>query len=290
LKISVKLLTRWLTDRKKITRALMVPFFPLHFVAKYRWIVALCIILFGVLSGYAQSNDELGSADSTLLDEVNINEEQQEFVGPSDSISVKNENFDEATLDRLKTDPDYQYKQPPTVAESLWDRIKRWIADLIRALFQGATGTDIGRFIMYMLGIILLSLIVMMLLKVDALRVFYSGADKGKKVNAIFHENIHEMDFETLLHDAIQKEDFRQSTRLILLYALKLLSDKNHIDWKVGKTNHDYVNELSVGSLKTGLNELSFYFDYTWYGNFEMTRETFGKVQNTFTDWRGKIN
>jgi hypothetical protein len=69
-----------------------------------------------------------------------------------------------------------------------------------------------------------------------------------------------------------------------------MLSDKHLIHWQAGKTNHDYVEELKPGELRTGLGELSFYFDYAWYGNFAINEQTFGRVENTFADWRKKIN
>jgi hypothetical protein len=237
----------------------------------------------------AQEATAVAETDTTIM-EYAEDQKGKDFVGLNDTIAVAKTYFDDKTLHRLKNDPDYQYKQPPTLAESLWDRFWRWVGAIIRALLQGATTTGLGKILMYAIGIILLSSIIMMLLKVDAFRVFYSGADRGKISNVLFHENIHEMDFEKLLREAAQKEDFRQGTRLILLYALKLLADKNLIKWEAGKTNHDYVSELSKEPLKTGLNELSFYFDYSWYGHFEVNKEIFQKVENTFADWRTKIN
>jgi hypothetical protein len=130
----------------------------------------------------------------------------------------------------------------------------------------------------------------MMLLKVNAFKVFYSGADQGKQGYKVFDENIHEMDFDTLIKEAVDKNDFRIATRLIFLHSLKLLSDKHLIDFNPGKTNHDYVEEVKSQELKTGLNELSFYFDYAWYGNFSITQTQFQSIQNTFKNWREKIN
>jgi hypothetical protein len=97
------------------------------------------------------------------------------------------------------------------------------------------------------------------------------------------------MDFEKLIQEASDKNDFRLATRLIFLYALKILSDKHLIEFNPGKTNHDFVEELHVADLKTGLNELSYYFEYAWYGNFLITDSQFNKIKNTFTEWRTRI-
>jgi Domain of unknown function (DUF4129) len=234
----------------------------------------------------AQSPDaQLSLADTTAINQY----EEKDFIGVADTVEVTERPFNKATLDSLKNSDDFNYKQPPTIAESLWDRLMRWIGEFFRVLFEGATYTGMGRLLMYLIGLILFSALIMMLLKVDAFKVFYSGADARNNQAKFFEENIHEMDFEKLIGEASQKKDYRQGTRLILLYALKLLADKSLIDWQAGKTNHDYVQELKTGEIKTGLNELSFYFDYAWYGNFSINQDTFQKVENSFTDWRKKI-
>jgi hypothetical protein len=98
------------------------------------------------------------------------------------------------------------------------------------------------------------------------------------------------MDFEKLIQETVDKNDFRSATRLIFLFALKLLSEKQLIQWQAGKTNHDYVEELKTGELKTGLNELSFYFDYAWYGHFTISRDQYQKLNGLFHTWKEKIN
>lgn len=206
-----------------------------------------------------------------------------------DSTSVDKRKFSDSKLEELKNDSDLNYKEPPSVAESLWTRLWMWLLYIIDLLIRGATTTQIGRLLMYAIGLALLIAIVMMLLKVDAVRVFFSGADRAVSYQ-VLHENIHEMDFEKLIREAIEKNEFRQGTRLVFLYALKILSDKHHIQWVPGKTNHEYVEELAKSDLKTGFNELSFYFDYAWYGNFQVTPDLFQKVESTFQELKSKVN
>ena len=245
------------------------------------------------LGGFAQGVTPI-ALDSAP---VNINtdslvsdyEDKKEFAGEIDTTHIELRKFSKAEVDKLKADPDLIYTQPPTVAESLWDRLKRWINWLLSTLFEKATTTDLGIFIMYLLAAGAVIAVIMLLLKVNAFRVFYSGSDQGKQTYQVFHENIHEMDFETLVREATERKEYRLATRLVFLYALKLLSDKQLIDFKPGKTNHDYVEELQKGDLKTGLNELSFYFDYAWYGNFAVSENQFQKVKQIFTFWKDKM-
>jgi hypothetical protein len=210
-------------------------------------------------------------------------------IARPDSLIVKKRSFNEEQIQRLKSDPDFNYKLPPTVAESLWDRLLAWLGNLIANMFDKAVNTNWGQALVYIVGLALLVVVIMMLLKVNAFKIFYSGAGATQKYQ-VLDENIHEMDFEKLVQEAIDKQDYRRGTRLLFLYALKLLADKDLIHWELGKTNRDYVVELSKQELKSGLNDLSYYFDYAWYGNFNISRETFNKVQGTFADWKNKLD
>jgi hypothetical protein len=209
-------------------------------------------------------------------------------IASPDSSEVVVRAFDDKTIGELKSDSNLNYEQPPTVVASLWDRFLAWLVDLLELIFRKAFATDWGNLIVYLLGLALLIFVIMTLLKVDALKILFSAEGSQSKIE-IFEENIHEMDFEQLINEAITEKDYRRGIRLLFLYSLKLLSDKHLIRWESGKTNHEYVAELKLQDLKTGLNELSFYFDYAWYGNFVITQETFGKAQNVFRNWREKV-
>lgn len=206
-----------------------------------------------------------------------------------DTSLVVHREFAADQVQKLKSDRDLNYEEPPTVAENLWDRFKRWLGELISSLLRGATSTNIGQLIMFGIGGVLLIAIIMTLMKVNAFRVFMSGGDTGKGYFQPLDENIHTIDFEKMITEATERKDFRSGTRLIFLYALKILSDQHLIDWNPGKTNHDYVEELQRMDLKSGFNDLSIYFDYAWYGNFNMTAESFRSVQSVFNNWREQV-
>jgi hypothetical protein len=232
----------------------------------------------------------LAHATGSVAIPVSIQQDDQEFNGKSDTLRITPRAFSSSTLAELTNDEDFNYKQPPTVAESLWDRFLRWIGWLIAMLFSAATTTDLGRLLLYTIAVIVIIVVIMSLLKVNAFRVFYGDADRGHRPYPVFNENIHEMDFGALLHDAVSKNDFRLATRLLFLHALKLLSDKHLIAFHPGKTNHDYVEELGSSQLKKGFNELSLYFDYAWYGHFDISERQFQKIQSLFSDWQHKLN
>src|SRR5882762_3821353 len=117
-------------------------------------------------------------ADSTKTEADSSKQERHYSI--LDSTRVIHRKFSADQVQKLKSDPGLNYHKPPTVAESLWDRFKRWISELIGQLLRGATGTNIGRIMMYALGGALLITLIMMLLKVNAFRVFIYGGDTSK--------------------------------------------------------------------------------------------------------------
>lgn len=229
------------------------------------------------------------STDSTETYFTDTPEDQNDFQAAADSSRIEARNFSEATLNELKSDTGLQYKEAPTIAESLWERFLALVGQFIDSLFRNAVNTDWGRVFSYVLGIILVVVIIMMILKVNAFKVFYGGQGVSTVPYHILDENIHEMDFDKLIQDAIAQHDYRKGIRLLFLKSLKMLADKNYIHWEQGKTNHDYLSELTPADLKKGFNELNFYFEYAWYGNFSINHEMFLKIQRVFTDWREKV-
>ncbi len=227
------------------------------------------------------------STDSLFYDESNEEEPLSTNI-PADTLQVKPRDFDAAMLEELRNDKDFDYAEPPTVGESLWDRFWLWVGEIVNQILKSAISTNWGRVLLYLGCFAVLVVIVMALLKVDAFKVLFKGADVAPEAR-VFHENIHLMDFELLIKEAVDKKDFRLAVRLVFLYSLKLLSDGRHIQWQAGKTNHDYLEELAPSQLKTGLSELSFYFDYSWYGGFPISQLQFDRVQQIFQTWRVNI-
>jgi hypothetical protein len=204
-----------------------------------------------------------------------------------DTLSVQSREFDQAKIDELREDSDYNYGEEPTVGESLITRFFRWLNEMLGNVFGKMATTNWGNVLLFTLAVGAFVLVIMAVLKVDAYRVL-SGANADVK-HGVFHENIHEMDFDTLIKEAVAKRDYRNAVRLVFLQALKILADKQHINWQAGKTNHDYVDEVQMLDVKKGLGQLSYYFDYAWYGGFPISDVQFSRVKTIFDSWRGNI-
>lgn len=231
-------------------------------------------------------SDSLLSSPSLIQEDTVLSDTASAVL--QDSTPLKRKQFNDASLGKLKSDTDMHYKQPPSQAESIFSRLLRWFSELLQSIFTAATNTGWGKILTYAIGIMLIVVIVMLILRVNAFKVLFAAKGVALKDGAI-EENIHEMDFEQLIAEATQQRDYRKGVRLIFLYALKVLADGHLIRWEPGKTNHEYVAELQRRDLKKGLDDLSYYFDYAWYGNFQVSAEIFREAHAIFLNWKETV-
>ncbi len=204
-----------------------------------------------------------------------------------DSSLIDTRSFDQEKLEKLKADPDMDYGRSPA-AINLWERFKIWLSKLFSRLLTAVDNANWFNILLIILAIIGLVYVILRLLKVDAFTMFYAGK-KTPVAYGVLDEDIHAMDFDKLIREALTKKEFRLAIRLLFLQSLKLLADKHHILWQPGKTNHDYLDELAAQQLKTGFNELNFYFEYAWYGNFTINESLYQKVDSIFKEWKTNV-
>ena len=206
-----------------------------------------------------------------------------------DTSAVEIKSFDKVAIDEHKADPEFDYGVRPKAELSLWQRFKLWVNRILQGIFYFGTDTPIGQIIIYILLAAGLIYAAYKLSTIHSNKGFYSHRHDGLGYD-LGAEDIHEMDFEKLINEAVAEKNYRLAIRLVYLFALKQLSDKHLIDWQPGKTNHDYANELQASALKPEFNELSFYFDYAWYGDFAVDQSLFEKVSKLFDQWKTKIS
>jgi len=205
-----------------------------------------------------------------------------------DSTEIEARSFNLEKINEHKADEDFDYGSRPKAEQSIWERIKIWFQRILSKLFYFGTNTPIGKILIYILVISAMAYALYKLIKSKSPRPMY-GLKSDDFPYSLHHENIHEMDFDDLINKAILKKEFRLAIRLIYLYALKHLADQELIDWQVGKTNHEYVSELKNENVKKGFDELSYYFDYAWYGDFKVDEQLFNSVNSTFEKWKNNL-
>jgi len=248
--------------------------FNLKSDACHRYIKYLLLLTFIFLCCFAKAQDTLKN-----LKQVNF-----------DKSEVKIREFNKSKLDRYRNDPNYHYGKRVPVRNNLFYKFLDW---LLRKLFKPLSNPRTYRITEYIIiGICALIVIyaILKLTKSDWLNVF---SNKSKKTeNPDFDElteNIHELDFDKLIDLALKEQNFTRAVRLSYLKTLKALSDKQLIDWKLNKTNQDYLYEVNKLAFEPEFRHLTFIFEYICYGNFPIQQHEYNSIAETFKTFEQKI-
>lgn len=118
----------------------------------------------------------------------------------------------------------------------------------------------------------------------------------GQKDKAIKEEpeeeatgNIFEMNFENEIQKAIDAGNYRMAIRLMYLRTLRDLSNRGLINYTHEKTNSDYLLQLAGTPYYKNFFRLTRNFDYTWYGQFELSQDGFTTIQNDFSSFKQQL-
>jgi len=97
------------------------------------------------------------------------------------------------------------------------------------------------------------------------------------------------MNFDAEIEKAISRHDFRLAVRLLYLKCLKQLSDKELIRWQIDKTNAAYIYELTDPVQKQTFGLLTRQFEFIWYGDFPIDKDTFSKINALFQNFKNHL-
>ncbi|QNM86389.1 DUF4129 domain-containing protein [Polaribacter pectinis] len=135
----------------------------------------------------------------------------------------------------------------------------------------------------YLLGGIIIFIILKTFLGTE---VGFWNFKKNKKITSeklVFEdEDIHEVDLEALLKDAIAKQEYRLAIRYYYLSVLKALSTKKLIDYHKDKTNSEYLFEIENTETRKQFSYLSYVYSYVWYGEFPVDASKFHAVEHKY--------
>jgi hypothetical protein len=139
------------------------------------------------------------------------------------------------------------------------------------------------------LGLILIALIIYQILKYNKGSLTSSNALDNPDLAFENIDNINAIDFDAEINKALAMLNYRLALRLMYLKALKKLSDKEYINWDISKTNSQYYQELQNPDLKNQFINLTYKFEYAWYGNLPINQQDFSVTQSQFSSFYQEI-
>lgn len=207
----------------------------------------------------------------------------------ADSTKVIVRKPTESQLSTFKKQRDYQYgTEQINYVETWWRRLLRQFYEWFSERFSGISNPTIWKTLAY---IFIASVIVFIVLKL--IGVDFDGLFKRKsKYNIPYQtidENIHAIDFNEAITDAVLQKNYRVAVRLYYLKSLKELSDAGLIQWQINKTNQSYVYELQSSKLNSSFSQVTQQFEYTWYGDFPIDEAHFIEIRESFLTFSKQI-
>ena len=197
----------------------------------------------------------------------------------NDSVSAEVRSFSEVDIRRFQNDVDFDYGGRRAATLSWWDRFKYWLAQQWAKLFQHTYFGTIYNILFYLFCFAVIVFAVLKLTGTNVSQLFRKHSDQGLVRDDALENDIYSIDFDREIAQARQAGDYRRGIRLLYIYTLKQLTDRQRIRWRPGKTNHDYQTELRETPLQSPFERLSYYYEYAWYGNFPVDEGLYQRVE-----------
>ncbi len=183
-------------------------------------------------------------------------------------------------LQDLQTDHDYQYGNDTPPPENPIARFFNWLFRKLAQFFSSKAYQNVWQ---YVILAAIACFAIYLLMKAEVLGfLFPKKAQSGTLDYENLAENIHEINFETAIDEAVAARNFRLAVRLLYLQTLKRLTDAGRVHYKPEKTNRQYVAELVNSPLQPEFETLTRQFEFVWYGDFPVDEQRFQAIQNQF--------
>ena len=193
-------------------------------------------------------------------------------------------------INSFREQRDFSYSKSLKPVDSVWGKFWRWLGQKIEELLAKTSYNYFWKPLFYLILIASVIFIAMKLFGVE-IRSFFTKAPATVAIPYhVVEENIHELNLDDLISQAAERKNYRLAVRYLYLKILKQLNDSGNIEWKPGKTNRMYANELRKGNLYGSFNYLTTQFEYIWYGEFEVNEHSFENVKSRFVTFGNGVS
>lgn len=224
-----------------------------------------------------------GQAD-TLVAEPPTAEKMEIYI---DEDSIASRSFRE-NFQKDYTSEDFIYETIAPKETTKWDNFKAWLLHWLDRIFSfgGEGNATAFEIILKTLALLVVLFVVYLIVKAIINKeggwIFGKSSKKKIKIAEFQEEDIHNIDFKSIIEKNKSLKNYRLSIRYYYLWLLKRMSDSHIIEWDIEKTNSDYLYEIQRAALKEDFQYLSYIYDYSWYGEFTIDEALFQKAEKAF--------
>lgn len=222
---------------------------------------------------------------------ISVTAQKDSLVVQYDKSELQVKKFDNNQLDNYRNGKEFdytEYKSKPTILSRIWTWFKRVLTKILSWLFgvEEAVGilAVILRIIPYVILLLILGLLIKFFLKVNMNTIISGKTDKSNVLLTEDEEIINNKNIQSLIDKAISQKNYRLAVRYYYLLVLQKLQENEVIDWEPQKTNEDYIKEIKQKNIIDRFKNLTYLYDFVWYGNFEINEVEFSKVTSSFND------
>ena len=203
--------------------------------------------------------------------------------------TVQSIRIDTDKLRDVQENESYQYK-PQNVEKNFLQKAADWISakwnDLMEWIFGDKQGNEILSFIINYLPYLLLAIgifiIIRLLYRYD---VFKKSAAQQKPPDirlADDEEIVKSSNISDLVNKAKEENNYRMAIRYLYLNVLRQLDLQEFIKFTKNKTNDDYNAEIKNKAIAQEFKDLTYYYDFIWYGQYPVDRAFFDQIEEKF--------
>lgn len=211
--------------------------------------------------------------------EVNSSEKE----AASDSLKVELRIPPSSVLDKYQSDPDFNYNLNPEEPQNWIEKFWRWLNNLIDSVRNSEGYYKTIDYLLYGLMAATIIVIIIGLIKSDIRGLFYGKRQQRIRATE-YVEDIHQLNFDELISNAIENKNYKLVIRYLYLKTLKVLSDNAIIELNINKTNHEYYSEIKNLVIANSFNQATRRFEWIWYGSFPVDKELFSDSEKDFNE------
>lgn len=180
----------------------------------------------------------------------------------------------------LQTDHDYQYANDAPPPENPVARFFNWLYRKFANFLASNAYQNVWQ---YVILATIAGFVIYLLMKAEVLAFLFPKKAQSDGLDyENLAENIHEINFDAAVDEAVNERNFRLAVRLLYLQTLKRLTDAGRIDYKPDKTNRQYVYELINSPIQADFEQLTRQFEFVWYGDFPINDNRFQQIRQQF--------
>ncbi len=184
----------------------------------------------------------------------------------TDSSSIRVREIPNNVIQDYKNNPAYDYEKVIPKDKSIFERVMDWVWDKYYELMRMKYGPLTRDIIFMLIGLSTILFFLYKIFKGNTSGIF----ENNRKITHGFSleaEALQQINFDEAIQQALSAGNYTACIRLLYLKSLKILSEKNLINWQINKTNAAYIQELEVPAIRVPFESLTQYFEKVYYGN-----------------------